>query len=190
MSTELIRSNSLTDLAARIKIEHEASLLSMKRGLEHAIAAGNLLIEAKAQLKHGQWLPWLREVCQSLPERTASLYMRLARNLPELEKSATVADLTVRGALAALTPPTEGEIILERMKAADAAIAEAVEDQMLWQRQWAEDFYGLSAEDREAVLQHPNWRHKRSRIPRWRNIDDDDIAEAIRQIIREVELLA
>jgi hypothetical protein len=100
------RSNSLSDLAARIRSEHEAALLNMRRGLEHAIAAGNLLIEAKAQLKHGQWLPWLEEVCPALPERTATHYMRLARHAPELEsKSATVADLTVRGALELLAPP-------------------------------------------------------------------------------------
>jgi hypothetical protein len=79
----------------------------MKRGLTHAIAAGQLLIEAKAQLKHGQWLPWLAEHCPaSLPERTASFYMRLARHAPELEaKSATVADLTIRGAIQLLAPP-------------------------------------------------------------------------------------
>jgi Protein of unknown function (DUF3102) len=95
------RSNYLAHLAGRIQAEHEAALLSMKRGLQHAIAAGKLLIEAKAQVKHGQWLPWLREHCPaSLPERTASLYMRLARHASELEaKSATVADLTVRRAV-------------------------------------------------------------------------------------------
>jgi len=36
-------SNSLTDLAARIKAEHEASSTAIKRGLEHAVACGRLL---------------------------------------------------------------------------------------------------------------------------------------------------
>jgi hypothetical protein len=71
-----------------------------KRGIEHAITAGNLLIEAKAKLnKHGQWLPWLREHC-TMSERTAQLYMRLARFAPELQaKSASLADLTIERAV-------------------------------------------------------------------------------------------
>ena len=70
--TDIGRSNSLTDLAARIKAEHEAGALHIKRGLEHAIARGRLPIEVKEspQLKHGQWLPWLRDHC-GIPERTA-----------------------------------------------------------------------------------------------------------------------
>ena len=92
---------SLADLAARIKAEHEATGLAVKRGLEHSIAAGNLLIEAKKQLAHGAWLPWLRDCCQ-VPERTARHYMRLARHGPELSKIGNVADFTVSQA-AALT---------------------------------------------------------------------------------------
>jgi len=101
---EVVR--SLADLAARIRAEHEATAIAIKRGLEHATNAGNLLIEAKAQLaQHGQWLPWLRDHCQ-VPERTASHYMRLARHAHELgAKSATVADLTVREAVALITKP-------------------------------------------------------------------------------------
>jgi hypothetical protein len=57
------RSNSLADLAARINQEHEAAEAAIKRGAAHAMAAGDLLIEAKAQVPHGQWLPWLAEHC-------------------------------------------------------------------------------------------------------------------------------
>jgi hypothetical protein len=83
-------SNSLADLAARIKAEHEASALAVKRGLAHAINAGRLLIEAKDQLAHGQWLPWLREHC-AVPERSAQRYMHLATYAAETE-SANLAD--------------------------------------------------------------------------------------------------
>ncbi len=41
---------SLTDLAARIQVEHEAATTAMRRGCEHAINAGHLLIEAKNQV--------------------------------------------------------------------------------------------------------------------------------------------
>jgi hypothetical protein len=75
--TDIAFSNSLTDLAARIKAEHTKSQTAIKRGLGHAIAAGHLLNEAKAQLKHGQWLPWLQDHC-GVPVRSAQRYMELA----------------------------------------------------------------------------------------------------------------
>jgi Protein of unknown function (DUF3102) len=99
-----IGDNSLAALAERIRAEHEATAAAMHRGCEHAIAAGRLLIEAKALLRHGEWLPWLQEHCQ-VSDRTARLYMRLARHAPELEANRQrVADLTVRAALDALAP--------------------------------------------------------------------------------------
>jgi len=52
--TDIERSNSLTDLAHRIKAEHEAIKASLRESVQHAFAAGQLLIEAKEQLKHGQ----------------------------------------------------------------------------------------------------------------------------------------
>ena len=69
------------------------------------MAAGDLLIEAKAQVKHGQWLPWLSDHVQ-ISERTAQLYIRLAKNRAEIEKAKSamhVADLTLNEAAALLT---------------------------------------------------------------------------------------
>jgi Protein of unknown function (DUF3102) len=100
LTQDIAASNSLADLAARIRAEHEAVAAFMKKGLERAICAGELLLEAKAQLNHGEWLPWLAEHCQ-IPERTATHYMRLARHADEI---GNVADLTVRGALELLAP--------------------------------------------------------------------------------------
>jgi Protein of unknown function (DUF3102) len=101
MMDHLARSNSLFDLAACINIEHQASDSAMRRGVEHAIRAGELLLEAKNHLKHGQWLPWLAEYCE-LSDWTAQLYMRLARHKPELEATQRVTDLSVRGAIAVI----------------------------------------------------------------------------------------
>jgi hypothetical protein len=106
-TTDAAASNSLADLAARIRAEHEACGTALRRGLEHAIAAGELLIQAKDQLAHGQWLPWLREHCQ-IPERTAQLYMRLARHLPEIRN---VADSTLTEAVSLIAKPTVAEAI-------------------------------------------------------------------------------
>jgi N6-adenosine-specific RNA methylase IME4 len=100
---DLTPSNSLADLAARIRAEHVA----MQRGVEHAMRAGDLLLEAKAQLRHGQWLPWLTENC-SMSERTAQLYMRVAERRSELEaKAQGLADLTLEGAARLLAKPSE-----------------------------------------------------------------------------------
>jgi hypothetical protein len=96
--------HSLTDLAARVNAEHQAVTAAVKRGVEHAVNAGKLLIEAKDQLAHGQWLPWLKDHC-TISERTAQLYMRLARRVADLEaKSASLADLTMEDAISLISP--------------------------------------------------------------------------------------
>jgi Protein of unknown function (DUF3102) len=89
----------LADLAARIQQQHEAATNTFKRAVAHAITAGELLLEAKKQLRHGKWLPWLGANCE-IPERTVQAYMRLAR-LP-IEKRNAVADLPLREALSAI----------------------------------------------------------------------------------------
>jgi hypothetical protein len=58
-----------------------------------AIEAGQKLIEAKAMLDHGEWLPWLRKL--GISPRTAQGHMALARN-PNARR---VAHLPVRVAL-------------------------------------------------------------------------------------------
>jgi hypothetical protein len=97
--TDIDRSNSLTDLAHRIKAEHEASVGAFKRGIEHAVACGRLLIEARDQIKHGEWLPWLKDHC-GVPERSARRYMELAAYAAADLKS----DLALDGAAIGATP--------------------------------------------------------------------------------------
>jgi hypothetical protein len=100
--SEGIGSNILPDLAARIRAEHEAASGALKSSVGHAITAGELLIEAKALVKHGQWLPWLQNHC-AISERTAQLYMRCARSRKEIEANTQcVADLTLNEAAALL----------------------------------------------------------------------------------------
>jgi hypothetical protein len=92
--------DDLGELAARIQREHEACSASFKRGLEHAIACGYLLNQAKAKLGHGTWLAWLKLECPDINKRTAQSYMRLAAHRPLIEaKCATVAHLTINAAL-------------------------------------------------------------------------------------------
>jgi hypothetical protein len=71
-----------------------------------------MLIEAREsnQLKHGQWLPWLRDQCGISP-RTAQHYMRLARHAETLKANTQdLAHLTVEEAVGLISPvgPVEG----------------------------------------------------------------------------------
>jgi len=97
--------DDLAHLGTRIAEEHGRARAAATTALGHALAAGDLLIAAKALCGHGAWGGWLADHCD-LSERTAQLYMKLARNRPLLaEKSATVADLGIRQAAALLAAP-------------------------------------------------------------------------------------
>ena len=88
----------LIDIAARIRIEHQAVAASLKRSIEHAIAAGELLLEAKDQIPHGQWLPWLEQRCGVTP-RAAQMYMRVAKHRAAIElKYEDTSHLTIADA--------------------------------------------------------------------------------------------
>jgi hypothetical protein len=96
----------LTDLAQRINEKHNEAEQALKSGFAHAIAAGELLLEAKATVPHGEWLSWLAKNC-TVAERTAQLYMKVARGRQQLEgKNASLADLTLEGAAQQLLGPT------------------------------------------------------------------------------------
>jgi hypothetical protein len=98
-------SNYLIDIAARVKIEHQAVAASLKQSVQHAIAAGELLLEAKDQIPHGQWLPWLEQHCGVTP-RAAQMYMRVAKYRAAIElKYEDISHLTIADALAALAKP-------------------------------------------------------------------------------------
>lgn len=77
-------------------------ILEAKRvGGEAIITIGQRLIEAKAMLEHGEWLPWLTEQVE-YSERTAQKFMKIAR---EYSNPSAVADLGFRKALQLLALP-------------------------------------------------------------------------------------
>lgn len=98
--------SQLANLAQRIQAEHQAVIAAVRSTAEHAMAAGDLLIEAKAKVNHGGWQLWLKEHC-AFSERTAQLYMRLAGNRTAIEsKAQRVADLTLREAIKVISAPS------------------------------------------------------------------------------------
>lgn len=90
----------------RLSADHVGG--AVKRGIEHAMAAGELLIEAKKQLdQHGKWMPWVTEHC-AMSGRTARLYMRVARERAVIEaQNGNAANLSLRDAIALIAPAVE-----------------------------------------------------------------------------------
>ena len=76
------------------------------------IEIGNRLIEAKEQLKHGEWLPWLEEKID-FSEKAATNFMRIAR---EYSNQQSIADLGTGKALALLAlPASERDDFIEEI---------------------------------------------------------------------------
>ena len=104
---------ALADLASQINAEHEACHAAMRESVEHAVRAGELLIEAKAGVPHGEWAGWIDARCE-FSDRTARAYMQIAHKFRELDdtKRQHAADLSQRRFLEALTqPPTTDETV-------------------------------------------------------------------------------
>ena len=118
--TRIEASNSLADLASRIRSAHRDVSNSLARSIERAFDAGDLLIEAKRQLnKHGDWLPWLRDHVK-ISERTAQRYMRLTNHRAAIEANTTaLSDLGIEGALALLTTPSTAVKVVAAAEAAE-----------------------------------------------------------------------
>jgi hypothetical protein len=102
--------SALAELAGRINAEHQQVETALRAGLEHARAAGELLLQAKAQCGHGRWLEWLKANV-AFTDRTARRYMTIASRWEELTgKSDTVSDLSCRDALQLLSAPASASI--------------------------------------------------------------------------------
>lgn len=96
---------TIDTLAVSINAAHAAAQASAQSAIEHAHHCGELLIQAKAAVPHGGWLPWLK-AHTTVSERTAQGYMRLATHWEALQaKAQRVADLPLRDALALIAEP-------------------------------------------------------------------------------------
>lgn len=99
---------ALRQLAAQIKEAVNTVEQHVRLAVHDALAAGKLLLEAKASVGHGQWEAWLAANCEMAP-RTARAFMLLARKYPELPAAnrQRVADLPLRQALRAIAMDPE-----------------------------------------------------------------------------------
>lgn len=140
----------------QINLEHRLANSKAAEAIQHATNCGLMLLQAKASLKHGEWLPWLEAQIESghltIKKRQAQTYMHLASNTQRaayLEESSSI-----RAALELLSDKEPGEsqpslpdIETERAakeKAEQEAKAErearqkAEEDRAVWQKRQKE----------------------------------------------------
>ncbi len=158
--------------------------LNMQDMIHRAIGLGQDCIDAKEQLGHGKFLPWLREL--GLSSSTASNYMRVAR---EIAPGSRLASVGYSKALALLSAPaedrealaeeTEGQsaaeirkLIEERNRAAEAANAETARADRAEQE--AKRFYDelasqksdISRLEAKANVNHQNYRDAQAEAKR------------------------
>lgn len=91
---------SILSLTDRINEEHRQCKVAITSGLEHAVECGRLLIEQKAELSHGEWIPWIEAHCD-FSEQSARAYMQVSR----MPKRQRVGDMSFREALKLLAEP-------------------------------------------------------------------------------------
>ena len=105
---------SLSDIAKQIKAAHDDVVRLLHKTFTRAIEAGELLLEAKSLLDHGEWLPWVEANCE-INIRTAQVYMRIAKHREELGANAeNFSHLTVDAALQLLKREEVEVVVVER----------------------------------------------------------------------------
>jgi hypothetical protein len=98
---------TLGALAERINKEHRQVEAAVTAALDHALKAGELLVQAKEGVPHGSWGAWLAENFDG-SDRTARAYMRVYAHREELEANRqSSATLSLDGALKALSAPKD-----------------------------------------------------------------------------------
>jgi hypothetical protein len=106
---------ALPDLAQAIEAEHQAAVGAARSAIDHAVACGRLLIQAKAQVPHGEWLPWI-EANLTFGPRQAQKYARLADRARDVDQMRLEnSHLTIDQALAALADHRDNSHMLRVM---------------------------------------------------------------------------
>lgn len=96
-------------LTAILNTEGDLAFCAASEALQRARKAGVYLLEQKRRIKHGGWLPWIAENCPRISDRTAQVWMKIAKNWDEIRKNAGTADialdaLSIDGAMKLLKP--------------------------------------------------------------------------------------
>ncbi len=111
--TAIVPTRGLDTLAVEIRHQVEQLETDLQSAVANAVRAGELLIEAKAQVKHGEWLPWLAANVPASAD-TAGNCMRLARN-PERARNS----VSIRAALKQIAARSETDAAWKKQHDAD-----------------------------------------------------------------------
>jgi hypothetical protein len=96
----------------------EAERSGHRQSLGLAIAAGDMLLAAKEEVKGKfKWTDWCAEYLSDIPQTTRSLYMRLATNKDRLTKPDLGTDDGKRISNAVATFAAEGELSIRKAAA-------------------------------------------------------------------------
>jgi hypothetical protein len=79
--------------------EHQAVGHALGNALVHAMNAGDALTPLRETVQEGQWQAYLREHVVDISERTARVYMQLAKERAKLERQSSAAPLSIAAAL-------------------------------------------------------------------------------------------
>lgn len=106
--------DTATGLIRAANKEYRACQLHEKTAYEHAVRAGELLLEGRELVPYGQRVKWLAEEFEG-SKRTAYDYMLLAqeKNNEELQRAAKVGHLSIREALGILKPKEDVVVVKE-----------------------------------------------------------------------------
>lgn len=126
MSNKLAKrtEEQLVSLKVEVREEHEAAQHDFETAVERCINCGEMLMQAKKLVGHGNWISWLDGTAVS--ERQAQRYMQIARN------PSRVSDLeSQRAALAEIAQPKDcpPEIVDVELEEIEEVDAEVVDDE-------------------------------------------------------------
>lgn len=100
----------MADLADRINSTYDALCDSARAALKCALECGELLLQAKARLEHGEWLSWMTANTK-VSVRQSQKLMRLAQHADEVLANANPSShFTINGALAAISTGGGGDL--------------------------------------------------------------------------------
>lgn len=94
---EVQEAESLAELAALANAKHAEGAAVARRSIAEFRAAGDALLKAKAKVRHGEWLGWLKKNIR-FSGRTARNYIRIAENWDQIGSAANLDD-GIRGAM-------------------------------------------------------------------------------------------
>lgn len=153
----------------QINLEHQLANNKASEAVQHATNCGLMLLQVKASLSHGEWLPWLKQQQESgaigFSQPTASKYMKLAANYNR-DFNLTVAP-SIRAALELLSdkePEVEQGTLIDieaERKAREAAEAKAETERQA--REFAEQQLGVEIQRAGEWKEESNERRKQIR---------------------------